>query len=69
MYYISVQVLPNIKVLAEKLFNISKLNISPDDDKLKSWSKTINKEKFADSGRCQWKMGQHGGTRRKILLQ
>ena len=41
VYYISVEVLPNVKILVEELFDIRKFNVSPDDDKLKSWSKLI----------------------------
>ena len=42
VYYISVNVLPNVERLVEKLINISGLKLNPDDDKLKSWTKTIS---------------------------
>ena len=46
VYYISVNVLPNVERLVDKLINISGLELNPHDDmfeKLKSWTKNINK--------------------------
>ena len=47
VYYISVNVLPNVERLVDKLINISGLELNPDEDmfeKLKSWTKKINKK-------------------------
>ena len=47
VYYISVNVLPNVKRLVDKLINISGLELNPDDDmfkKLKIWTKKIHKK-------------------------